>query len=151
MNDTQKLEVLLRMQMQAPDIFAQAIRHRQLLEENRKESRDGLRMYVLVHKEILTPVQYGVQAAHAVAEFMDKHPDIQRVKQWVRRDKTMIFLGASLFEILSSVRRLKANKRAFAAFKEPDLGGEVTAVACEPMRKEETSQIFGIFGLPLLT
>lgn len=103
----------------------------------------GTRMYVLINKSILTTIQCGVQAAHAVASFMDLGktvPVMQRTWRWARKYKTLIFLDCN--EKQEKYLR-KHSGLAYQRFKEPDLGGRWTATAFEPVDRVTGGRIFG--------
>lgn len=112
----------------------------------------GTRMYVLVNRESLSPVQWGVQAAHAVATFMDKyHPTkdpilSKKIRAWARRHKTFTFLACTQKQRIDIFNK-KMGLR-YADFFEPDLSGMWTASAFEPITREEGQKIFK--DLPLL-
>lgn len=131
-----------------PDIYHAMNRYYTLLEANKKQSRGGPRMHVVVNKGLLTPAQWAVQASHAVAEYMDKFYRMGKVKRWVRTHKTMILLAGGEMDIQRVARTMKRNGHTFSIFREPDLGGVVTAVACEPMTKNQGLGCF--MGLNLL-
>lgn len=101
------------------------------------------KMYVLVNRSMLTLVQCGVQASHAVAEFMDVNKENSNVQDWVRNHKTMIFLEANLSE-MAEMKTVFMNKdKKYKSFFEPDLRDLETACAFEPVTNEEGKAIFG--------
>lgn len=93
------------------------------------------RMYALVLRQ-LNPMQKGIQALHAVAEYgqMTKRTDCAesvRVEYdtWADRDKTMIILDAGVStDIVDACAFLTKNNVKFEVFREPDLYGCVTAI-----------------------
>jgi hypothetical protein len=91
-------------------------------------------MYILVNNK-LTKSQRIPQASHAVAEYMFEYHD--EIEDWVRNHRTMVVLQCSeeRMEILSS--NLKSR-----GFRDDDLDNMLTAVAFEPMTKEEGSKHF---------
>jgi hypothetical protein len=101
-------------------------------------------MYVLVRKD-LSPAQQVVQSCHAVAEaarsLLPPDPDQEHphlIVCGVRDER-------SLWQSLDRLRRLGVR---FHAFCEPDLGGQLTALATEPVFGDQR-RLFRRF--PLLT
>lgn len=85
----------------------------------------------LVTRSNLPAGDQAVQAAHALTEFLVEHPEI--AKDWHEQSNTLAFLVApdegALVRLLD--RASDQDLRA-SAFREPDLGGALTAVALEP-------------------
>jgi hypothetical protein len=85
----------------------------------------------LITRADLRPGQQAVQAAHALRQYGAEHPESDR--EWFEGSNTLALLA------VPDERALKALvSRAFdrglkmGVFEEPDLGGQVTAVALEP-------------------
>ena len=109
-----------------------------------EEFNQRLKMYVLVRKDILSDVQCGVQAAHAIAEYMrDFIGSDPRLNEWVWDHKTLIFLAADEKQIYEK----KVQHPCWAAFREPDLGDVETAVAFSPVTHERGVELFGDLNL----
>jgi hypothetical protein len=108
---------------------------------------DDMKCYVLINTDILTPIQIGVQGAHALAELVHGKSNLASVSKWVNIDKTLIFLSANEFQ--KDRKIIDANLRglAYASFKEPDIGNVWTATAFEPIPSSVGKEIFG--DLPL--
>lgn len=74
----------------------------------------------------LPPAVQAVQAAHAALAFAVRHPDT--ITSWDHRNGSLLLLAASseleLHRLLAVTGSLPA-----AAFREPDLDGQVTAIA----------------------
>ena len=101
---------------------------------------ERLKMYVLVRKDILSDVQCGVQAGHAIAEYMKDHLETDhRLKKWVEEHKTLIFLSATAEQI----EKKKVAFPSWSGFKEPDIGNIETAVAFSPVSHERGAELFG--------
>lgn len=117
------------------------------------------RMYVLVNRPILTLVQSGVQAAHAIAEYSALHPSCEKYKIWSNRYKTLIFLQATEHDIESVAAGLEMSGKKYAKFYEPDMydenaktdlfkeRGKLTAIAVEPIHPIEGRLLFGKYEL----
>ena len=105
----------------------------------------GLRLYVLVRRD-LSCSRRAVQACHALAELMHEHGADPWIREWADAHKTIVIVGVrGLAELLRWEQKLGDARVTCAAFKEPDLGGERTALAVHP------SADAGLFrNLPLL-
>jgi peptidyl-tRNA hydrolase len=90
----------------------------------------------------LSPGQQAVQAAHALRQFVAEHPEIDQ--EWFRTSNTLALLSVRNEQALG-VLLGKAVDRGIpvAAFREPDRGDELTAIALGPEGKKLTK------GLPL--
>jgi len=88
------------------------------------------RLY-LVTRADLSPAQQAVQAAHAALDWALAWPDLHAA--WARGSNTLALLAvrdeAALYEI---GRRARQAGIASTAFREPDLGGALTAIALAP-------------------
>lgn len=102
------------------------------------EFNNRLKMYVLIRKDILTDVQCGVQAAHAIQEYNNQYPDCENLKSWAHDHKTLIFLAASAKQF----EAFKGLPLKNASFYESDLDNMETAVAFEPITHLEGAEIF---------
>ncbi len=96
----------------------------------------------LVTRADLLPGQQAIQSAHALREFSEQHPEIDR--EWYRTSNTLIMKAVPNEEALQALMVL-AQKKGFhiAPFQEPDLNNELTAIAFEPRAKSLMQ------GLPL--
>lgn len=104
---------------------------------------DYMKMYVLINREKLSLVQCGVQAAHAVAEYMHKYGNMPTSEDWVKNHKTMIFLEASETQMQNVVEIFNMYNKKFSIFYEPDLNNLMTAIAFEPVDSSTGKQLFG--------
>lgn len=102
----------------------------------------GASKVFLVSRADLSEAQQGVQAMHALSEFIFEHPEI--AGSWRRESNTLAWLvvpdEASLGVLLKKARRRDI---PFAAFHEPDRNNEMTAIALGPAARSLVS------GLPL--
>lgn len=117
------------------------------------------KMYVLVNRQILTLVQSGVQAAHAIAEYSAKYPTCEKYKIWANTYKTLIFLQATEQDIETIACGLERSGKKYAKFYEPDMyeenksgdpqdaRGKLTAIAIEPLHPIEGKLLFGKYEL----
>lgn len=128
--------------------------------DDKKIDEQECRMYVLVNRPILTLVQSGVQAAHAIAEYSAKYPDCESYKRWASTYKTLIFLQATERDIETVASGLDMNGKKYAKFYEPDMydqdafgepvsgdRGKLTAIAIEPLHPIEGKLLFGKYEL----
>ena len=74
------------------------------------------------------PLAYqGVQAGHAVAEWMIKNPN----QQW--NNQTLVYLSVENEDKLADwADKLSRRDEEYVQFVEPDIGNEVTALAVAP-------------------
>lgn len=86
------------------------------------------KLYILVSNE-LPPVYGCVQGGHAVAQWLLEHPE----QDW--NNKYLIYLYV---DIKRWLRRLRYCGIDYSLFKEPDLGGKVTAIAV----RDDNGQMF---------
>jgi len=95
------------------------------------------KLFVLVRRD-LPPAKRAVQACHAVAEFVQLYGFSsvweKRVAaiDWVSKYKTLIILKATEQELEFESVKLKSNVTLYAAFREPDMGNSITAIAVLP-------------------
>lgn len=82
-----------------------------------------MKLYVITRRD-LSISQQAVQAGHAVAELIlqDQHTG------W---NGTLVYLGVEDEEILSRwVSKLDLRRKTYTKFREPDIGDQLTAIAC---------------------
>ena len=83
------------------------------------------KLFITIRKD-LSHSQRAVQAGHAVAEFMMNCPD----SNW--KNRTLIYLGVKGLRQLENLKmKLKLRGTKFVEFKEPDIGNQTTAIACD--------------------
>lgn len=91
------------------------------------------KLYV-VTRDDLPPSQQAVQGIHAAREFTARYPDIDT--EWYQRSNHLALLALpserDLHRLLASA---EAKGFRAAAFREPDRGNELTAIALEPAAK----------------
>jgi peptidyl-tRNA hydrolase len=93
----------------------------------------GDKLYVVTRRDIVAGYQ-GVQSQHAAIQFMFEHPD--RSTEWFQGSNYLAWLSVEDEEEL--MRLLVQAKDAglrHSAFREPDVGGAITAIAIEPSPK----------------
>lgn len=89
-----------------------------------------MRKLFLVTRADLPAGQQAVQAAHAMREFAEHHPEHDRA--WYRESNTLAFLAVPNERALGVLLK-KARRRDIpvAAFHEPDRNNEMTAIALD--------------------
>ncbi len=91
------------------------------------------KMFVLVRKD-LDPIYGGVQANHALAEYSLKG-NKGLFEEW--GNSTLVHLGVRNEGALKLwAHKLTDKKKDWVGFEEPDLGNQMTAIAC--ISEEET-------------
>jgi len=92
--------------------------------------KEGDKLY-LVTRADLSPGYQAVQSCHAIRQFTAEHPEIDHV--WFTRSNYLALLSVNdldeLEDLYYEARRLGL---AVSAFREPDIGDQITAIAIEP-------------------
>lgn len=99
------------------------------------KSKYEYRMYGLTNYQ-LTGIQKGIQFGHAVVEYTNAFFDTEEYQKWAQKDKTFIVLDGGttnwneqkLGTLNSHLLTLNNMGIKHAAFCEPDLGDQLTAV-----------------------
>lgn len=95
-----------------------------------EEQEEGLRqrMYSIVLYN-LSPIQQGIQSAHAIVEYAQRHFHSPEYQRWATEDKTLIILnGGTSITLSQHMNYLRENEIVkFEMFNEPDLYNGVTA------------------------
>jgi peptidyl-tRNA hydrolase len=90
-----------------------------------------MKLYVVVRDDLPVGLQ-AAQAAHALREFQEHHPEIERA--WYANSKTLVLLKST--DIWSLAREANLAKVPIALNFEPDLQGALTAVALGTQAKK---------------
>jgi len=84
-----------------------------------------MKMFVIVRKD-LSQSQQAVQAGHALAEYLMRGP----FSRW--QNGTLIYLGVKGLNQLENIKRkFEREEIPHMEFREPDLNGEITAIATD--------------------
>jgi hypothetical protein len=103
---------------------------------NQRKTNLEYRMYGFVPYNI-SPIQQGIQFGHAVVEYGLHYGKTSEYKQWANEDKTFIILNGgttnnSTPDKFGTMNMLQIDlnvwKIDYAAFHEPDLGDQLTAL-----------------------
>jgi hypothetical protein len=101
-----------------------------MTEEQLKISELEQRMYCLVLYN-LSPIQQGIQAAHAIVEYANAFQNTIEYQKWAQVNKTIIILnGGTSGTMKTNMDYLIDNQLCdLAFFKEPDLYNGITAIS----------------------
>jgi hypothetical protein len=90
------------------------------------------RLYIVVRRDLPAGAQ-AAQSCHALRAFVGAHPDLDRA--WHEAGGNLVCLSATDERALEGLLA-EASGLATAAFREQDLGGELTAIALEARAKK---------------
>lgn len=92
--------------------------------------KTGDKLYVVTRQDI-RPGYQGVQSQHAAIQFMFDHPD--RSAEWFNNSNFLAWLSvADEVELMRLITVAKDHHIKWSVFREPDVGGQITAIALEP-------------------
>lgn len=93
----------------------------------------GDKLYLITRRDI-APGYQAVQSAHALRQFSHEHPEIDR--EWFERSNHLALLSVEDESSLCAlVQDADDAGLRWSAFREPDIGDRVTAIAIEPHPK----------------
>lgn len=88
----------------------------------------------LVTRADLSAAQQAVQAAHVFREFVEEHTEVER--DWYKSSNHLAMLSVADERALHELLEQAAHRGLrVSAFREPDRGDELTAIALEPAAK----------------
>ena len=103
----------------------------------------GDKLYLVTRQDI-APGYQAVQSCHVMRQFTADHPD--RDGEWFTSSNYLALLSvADEAELMRLIVAAKDHGIRWSAFREPDVGGQITAIALEPHAK--TAELCK--GLPL--
>lgn len=103
----------------------------------------GDKLFVVTRRDISAGYQ-GVQSQHAAIQFAFDHPE--RGTEWFKNSNFLAWLSvANEVELMRLITQASDMGLRWSAFREPDVGGKITAISIEPHPK--TSELCK--GLPL--
>ena len=86
---------------------------------------------VIITRQDLHPGYQAVQSAHAGIDFQHEYPEI--AKQWNKQSNYLIILSVENEEqLFLCLEKFNYYNLKTTAFREPDIGDELTAIAVEP-------------------
>jgi peptidyl-tRNA hydrolase len=93
----------------------------------------GDKLFVVTRRDI-SPGYQGVQSQHALRQFTAEHPE--RDAEWFKNSNYLAWLSVEdeveLMRLITSAQDIGLR---WSAFREPDVGGQITAIAIEPHPK----------------
>jgi len=93
----------------------------------------GDKLYLVTRRDI-PPGYQAVQSCHAMRQFTADHPD--RDGEWFNNSNYLALLSvADEIELMRLLAEAKDLGLRWSAFREPDIGGQITAIAIEPHNK----------------
>lgn len=95
----------------------------------------------MVSRRDLRPGAQAVQAAHALADFSVAHPEVFR--DWHKHNYLVFLSVADEAALLDLLRRLEGAGCPVTPFREPDMGGALTAICAggHEAARRETSRL----------
>lgn len=103
----------------------------------------GDKLFVVTRRDI-SPGYQGVQSQHALRQFTADHPE--RDAEWFNNSNYLAWLSVEdEVELMRLITSAQDHGLKWSAFREPDVGGQITAIAIEPHSK--TTELCK--GLPL--
>jgi hypothetical protein len=95
--------------------------------------KSGDKLYLITRRDI-PPGYQAVQSCHAIRQFTEEHPE--RDGEWFKSSNYLALLSVEsevdLMRLIVSASDLGLR---WSAFREPDVGGRITAIAIEPHQK----------------
>lgn len=86
------------------------------------------KLYILIRKDLSNSYR-TVQAGHAVAEWMLQHSQLPETQEW--GNGTLIYLDVEDEKELELwTQRLDRRDIKWVGFREPDIGNQLTTIAC---------------------
>lgn len=105
----------------------------------------GDKLYLVTRRDI-APGYQAVQSCHAMRQFTADHPD--RDGEWFKSSNYLALVSvADEVELMRLIAAAKDHDLCWSAFREPDIGGQITAIAIEPHPK--TVELCHMFPLAL--
>jgi hypothetical protein len=96
---------------------------------------DGDKLYLVTRRD-LAPGYQAVQSCHATRQFTSDHPELDG--EWFEKSNYMCLLSAeNEIELMRILVLAKDHGLRTSAFREPDVGGAITAIALEPHPKSQ--------------
>ncbi len=93
----------------------------------------GDKLYLVTRRDI-APGYQAVQSCHAIAQFANDH--FGRYSEWTNKSNYLALLSvADEVELMRLITSAKDSGLRWSVFREPDAGGQITAIAIEPHSK----------------
>ncbi len=95
--------------------------------------QSGDKLYLVTRRDI-SPGYQAVQACHAMRQFTEDHPEVD--KEWFKVSNYLCLLSckneAELYALVCKAKELGIK---VSVFREPDIENEITAIALSPGEK----------------
>lgn len=96
----------------------------------KNEIKFGDKLYVITRSDI-SPGYQAVQSMHALRQFTADHPEIDA--QWYSESNHLALLSVNdEVNLMKLITKADSQNIRWSAFREPDIGGQITAIALEP-------------------
>lgn len=93
----------------------------------------GDKLFLVTRRDI-APGYQAVQSCHALRQFTHEHPEIDT--EWFSQSNYLALLSAeNEIELMRLITHANDAGLRWSAFHEPDVGGQITAIALEPHPK----------------
>jgi len=97
--------------------------------------KKGDKLFLVTRRDISGGYQ-AVQSCHALRQFGAEHPDVDA--EWYTVSNYLALLSVeNEVELMKLITRASDLKLKWSAFREPDVGGMITAIAIEPGPKSQ--------------
>lgn len=95
----------------------------------KKPIKMGDKLYLVTRRDI-SPGYQGVQSIHAMRQFTADHPDVDA--EWFTASNYLAWLSTeNEIELMRLIIQANDIGLKWSAFREPDVGGQITAIAIE--------------------
>jgi hypothetical protein len=93
----------------------------------------GDKLYLVTRRDI-APGYQAVQSCHVMRQFTADHPELDG--EWFTKSNYLALLSvADEVELMRLIVSAKDHNLKWSAFREPDIGGAITAIAIQPHPK----------------
>jgi peptidyl-tRNA hydrolase len=90
----------------------------------------GDKLFLITRRDI-SPGYQAVQSCHALRQFTAEHPEID--SEWFSASNYLALLSVSdEVALMKLITKADEAGLRWSAFREPDVGGKITAIAIEP-------------------
>ena len=95
--------------------------------------KTGDKLFLVTRRDI-SPGYQAVQSCHAIRQFTAEHPEID--VEWFQKSNYLALLSVeNEIELMKLITKAHDGGLRWSAFREPDVGGAITAIAIEPHSK----------------
>ena len=93
----------------------------------------GDKLFLVTRRDMSAGYQ-AVQSCHAIRQFTAEHPEID--DEWFKKSNYLALLSVeNEIELMKLITSAHDQGLRWSAFREPDVGGAITAIAIEPNLK----------------